>query len=327
MIVVTGADGHIGNVLIRELLASGEKNIRALILPGEDLTPLKGFDIEKIEGDITKPETLTRPFQGADLVFHLAGIIAISHGSEELMEKVNVQGTQNVIDACFKSNVKRLVYTSTIHAIEEPPKGQVITEKLPFKPGQKKEGYDKSKARATIEVLEAVKKGLNAVIVCPSGVIGPYDFRISEMGQLFINVVHKKLFAYVQGAYDFVDVRDVAKGHILAAEKGKTGEVYILSGEQIYVGKIMQILKEITGVKPPRWRMPIWLAQLSADFAPIYYKITKTKPLFTRYSIHTLASNSNISNQKARQELGYSPRPIRESIKDAIQWLKDNNKL
>jgi len=322
MIVVTGAAGHIGNVLIRLLLAQGKKNIRALVLPNESTASLDGLAIEKFEGDITNINSLIQAFKGADQVFHLAGIIAISHGQEHLMHKVNVDGTKNVIKACQECKVKRMLHTSSIHAIKEPPLWQVIDETLPFKPEDKKQGYDRTKAEATLEVLQAVKQGLDAVVVCPSGVIGPYDFRISEMGQLMLDINNGKLYAYVHGAYDFVDVRDVAKGMILVMEKGRRGEVYILSGERIRVGKIIKIIGWELKKPTPKIRLPIWLAMLSAYMAPIYYRITKTKPLFTPYSIHTLASNSNVSNKKARGQLGYSPRPIEESLKDSIKWFK-----
>ncbi|MBU0598622.1 SDR family oxidoreductase [Patescibacteria group bacterium] len=328
MIVITGATGHIGNVLVRRLLAQGKTNIRTLILPGEDTGSLTGLSIELVKGDITNYESLVKAFTGAEQVYHLAGVIAISGGREHLMEKVNVGGTQNVINACLQCGVKKILYTSTIHAIKEPPKGQQVTERLPFLPDEKKEGYDKSKARATLEVIKAIKeKNLNAVIVCPSGVIGPYDFKISKMGELFIQLVNKKLKAYVDGSYDFVDVRDVARGMTLAMDKGRTGETYLLTGQQITVKQIMEAVEQATGVPAPTTKLPIWLAYLSAFFAPLYYKLARMKPLYTRYSIHTLASNSNASNAKAKQELGYTTRPIEQSIKDSLQWLKENDKI
>jgi len=178
-----------------------------------------------------------------------------------------------------------------------------------------------------LEVLKALKQGLDAIVVCPTGVIGPYDFKPSDMGQLFIDFVKKKLKTYIDGAYDFVDVRDVAIGHILACEKGRTGESYILSGEQITITDLMLTIEEITGVRPPRFKMPIWLAKIIATFTPLYYSLTNTKPRFTSYSIRTLTSNSMISHAKSHRELGYSPRPIRESIADTIQWLKENGRL
>jgi len=232
MIVVTGATGHIGNVLVRELLSRGE-NVRVVIPPFEDTTPLDGLKVEMVEGDVRQVDSLIQAFKEGDVVYHLAGIISILPGKSKLLYQVNVMGTRNVVGACLKTDVRRLVYTSSIHAIAEPPHGTAIDETLPFDPDRAIGEYDRSKAQATLEVLKAVQQGLDAIIVCPTGVVGPYDFKLSEMGQLFIDFAKKKLKAYIDGAYDFVDVRDVAIGHILACEKGHTGESYILSGERV----------------------------------------------------------------------------------------------
>jgi len=187
--------------------------------------------------------------------------------------------------------------------------------------------YAKCKAQATLEVLKGVEQGLNAVVVCPTGVIGPYDYKISEMGQLIINASKGKLRAYIEGAYDFVDVRDIATGLILASEKGRSGESYILSGERITISDLLLILEEITGVKAPSFKVPAWLARTLGTITTPYYRLTKTKPLFTAYSVDVLESNSQISSEKAHYELGYSSRYIRESVADAVSWFKENSKL
>jgi len=158
-------------------------------------------------------------------------------------------------------------------------------------------------------------------------VVGPYDFKLSEMGRFFVDFVKGRLKVYIEGSCDFVDVRDVAIGHVLACEKGRTGESYILSGEVITVHALMLLLEGITGVRAPRSKLPVGLAQLAAIFTPLYHRLTRTKPLFTKYSIQTLVRGCNVSREKARRELGYSPRPLRESIVDAIQWFKENGKL
>lgn len=326
MVVVTGATGHIGNVLVRELLSRGE-NVRALIPPFEDTTPLDGLEVERVEGDVLNTDSLVEAFKDADVVYHLAGIVSILPGKSDLLYQVNVVGTRNVAEASLKAGVRRLVYTSSIHALATPPPGTAIDETLPFDPDRSIGEYDKSKAQATLEVLKAVEQGLDAVIVCPSGVIGPYDFKVSELGQLFIDFVKGRLKAYIEGAYDFVDVRDVAIGHILACEKGRTGESYLLSGERITVYNLLQMLEEITGVRAPRSKMPIGVAQIAAIFTPLYHRLTRTKPLFTKYSIHTLTSESFVSQEKSRRELGHSPRPIRESIVDSIHWFQENGRL
>ena len=150
---------------------------------------------------------------------------------------------------------------------------------------------------------------------------------MSNTGQLIVDFVNRRLAAYIDGAYDFVDVRDVARGIVLACERGRKGENYILSGEQITVKRILEILQEETGLKAPKLKIPFWLAKLTAPLSELYYMIRKQQPLYTSYSIFTLASNSLTTHKKAAQELGYSARPIRESIKDTLTWLRENGKI
>jgi len=231
MIVITGATGHLGNVLVRKLVNQNKK-VRVLILPGEDITSLEGLEVEKVEGDVRVPDSLRKAFEGADIVYHCAGIISILPGQQKQLYQVNVLGTRNVVNICLETKIKRLVYTSSIHTLSEPAPGIIFDESREFNPENVLGEYSKSKALGTLEVLKGIEKGLDAVILCPSGIIGPHDYRISEMGKLIVDFVKGKVKACVDGAYDFVDVRDVAEGLILASEKGKKGECYILSGQQ-----------------------------------------------------------------------------------------------
>jgi Nucleoside-diphosphate-sugar epimerases len=323
MIAVTGATGHIGNVLVRKLLARGEI-VRAIVPPFEDIKPLEGLKVEILECDIRNVDSLIKAFHGVDIVYHLAGIVTILSGNDDFLYEVNVKGTKNVVDACLKNNVKRLVYASSVHALKEPPHGTAIDETCGYDAECTMGSYGKSKTLASIEVLKGIDKGLDAVLVCPSGVIGPYDYRISQMGHLFINFMKGNLKAGVDGAYDFVDVRDVAEGLILACENGKRGESYVLSGEQISVQDLFFELEKITGMNAPSLKVPLWLVRCVSKVSPLYYKFTGKEPLFTSYSIDVLSSNSKISYVKACNEIEYSPRPIRKSIKDSVEWIKEN---
>lgn len=321
MIVITGATGHLGNVLVRKLVNMNKK-VRALILPGEDIASLRGLEVEKVEGDVRDPDSLRKAFEGADIVYHCAGIISILPGQQKQLYKVNVLGTRNVVNMCLEIKVKRLVYTSSIHALSEPAPGIVFDESREFNPENVLGEYSKSKTLGTLEVIRGIKKGLDAVILCPSGIIGPYDYRISEMGKLIVDFIKGKVKACVDGAYDFVDVRDVAEGLILACDKGKKGECYILSGQQISVQQLLKFLEEISGVKAPSFRLSRQIARVAGFFNVFYCNLMKIKPLFTPFSIDVLASNSLVSCQKAQVELGYSSRSIYESIKDTVQWFK-----
>jgi len=320
MILVTGATGHIGNVLVRKLLDRGEET-RALVWRGEDASSIQGLDVETVEGDVLEPESLKSAFQDVDRVFHLAGLISILPGQNPLVWRINVEGTRNVLAQARRSGVKRLVYTSSIHAISRATHGVVIDEALPFDPDNPYGEYDRSKAMASLEVQKAAREGLDAVIVCPTGVIGPGDYRHSEMGEVIHDAAVGRVMYYVEGAYDFVDVRDVCDGLILAEEKGRPGESYILSGHKISVRHLLDRVKRVTGKTFKRIKIPFGLAELAANVTPFYYRLTKSKPRFTSYSLEVLRSNSDISHAKATRELGYRPRSLQETIADTVKWF------
>lgn len=323
MVVVTGATGHIGNALIREFASKGER-VCVLALPTDDISSLKGFDVDIKFGDVRDINSLITAFKGAQYVYHLAGIVSIGSGKRKLIHDVNVLGTRNVVDACIQSKVKRLVYVSSIHAFTEPPRGIPIVETKDFDPSKVIGQYGKSKAEATNEVLKGIERGLDAVIVHPTGVIGPYEYRMSNTGQLMVDFMNRKLFAYIDGGYDFVDVRDAASGIILAADKGRRGENYILSGEWLTVKSLLKLLEDNTSIKAPAAKIPLWLARLTGPLSELYYYVKRQKPLYTSYSISTLSSNSLTTHEKATRELGYTARPIKESIADTVKWLQQN---
>jgi dihydroflavonol-4-reductase len=322
MNLITGATGHIGNVLARELVRRGER-VRALVLPGDDLAPLDGLDIEIVYGDVLDSETLQKSLVGVDFVFHLAGIISISNKQDNLVHTINVEGTRKMMEAALAAKVRKVVYTSSIHAFKRMPHGVTIDETTPIDPAESIAAYDHSKAEATLMVLEMVKEGLPAVIACPTGVIGPYDFKQSELGELFNDWILHKVNMLIEGSYDFVDVRDVVNGLILAREKGKTGQIYILSGQLIRVSDLWRLVKELVSYKSIYFNIPLPLAKFTAVLADAYYRLFKKKPRFTSYSIDTLQSNAVISNEKARSNLGYTPRSLRTSILDTINWWKE----
>ncbi len=322
-VVVTGATGHVGNVLVRELLHRGT-SVRAMVLKGEDTKPIAGLAVEHVEGDVRDPEALRRAFTGASTVYHLAGLISILSGRNNLLHAVNVVGTRNVVCACESCGVARLVYVSSAHALAEPPHGTAITEAAGggFDPAKVVGPYAQSKAQATQEVLLGIARGLDAVVVFPSGVLGPYDFNLSEMGQLILDFVHRRLPAYIEGAYDFVDVRDVAAGILAAGRQGRTGEGYLLTGELLSVSRLMGLLKNLTGVQAPSVRLPHWVARAVAVFTPTASRLTGRKPRLTSYSLRVLRSNGLMDCSKARQELSYAPRPLSESLADAVEWFR-----
>jgi len=323
MNLVTGGAGHLGNVLVRELLSQGE-DVRILILPGEDAQSLDGLDVDLIEGNILDIECLKEAMKGMENVFHLAALVSITEDQNHLLQAVNVEGTRNVIEAAKQMGVKKLVYTSSIHALERPPLGVCISEDCKFDANNPAGSYDRTKAQASLLIKDASEAGLDTRIICPTGVVGPYDFRRSEMGEVILSWMTKPLNFMVEGAFDFVDVRDVAKGHILARDLGKPGETYILGGERIELKLLHGLVEKVTGKKSPMITFPLPVAMIVAPLAEFYYKITKTKPRVTRYSLETVFSNSEISSEKAKNELGYKPRALVESITDTVRWWWEN---
>lgn len=326
MNLVTGGAGHLGNVLVRELLELGEK-VRVLVLPGEDTQSLQGLPIDCVEGNVMDLDSLMAAMQDVEVVFHLAALVSITEDQSHLLQKVNVEGTRNVIEAAKAMKVKKLVYTSSIHALSRPPLGVPITEQLAFDPDNPAGPYDRTKAQASLLVQSAARQGLDACIICPTGVIGPYDYRRSEMGELILAWMQKRVNILVDGAFDFVDVRDVAKGQILARDKGRSGETYILGGERIELGLLHSLVKKMTGKDTRLITFPLPIAMILAPIAELYYKISKTRPRFTRYSLETVVSNSEISSEKAKTELGYQPRTLVKSISDTVRWWWENISL
>jgi len=327
LIVVTGATGHIGNVLVRELVSHGQ-TVRVLVLSNDDLRPLHGLNTDIVYGDVTNLQSLTSAFNGADLVFHLAGIVTIMPSMKNILDRVNVGGVRNVVTACRDTGVHRLVYTSSIHAIAEPPHGTFIDEAQPFDPERVLGDYARSKARATLLLIDEVRKGgLDIVICCPTGIIGPFDYGISNIGQLILDFASGHLKSYVRGAYDFVDVRDVANGLILAAEKGQPGRPYIFSGSQVQVPELMKELERNIGYPAPTYEIPSTIARAAGVLASVYYRLIRRRPVFTAYSIDVLRSNSQVSSARAREELGFTTRPWQESIRDHVEWFKAEGML
>ena len=320
--VMTGATGHVGYALLLELIKDGQK---PAILIRKDINIFDGLECEKAFGDVTDPASLEKAFAGADVVYHSAGIIELKPGNEDLVYNVNVTGTKNVVEACKKCGVKKLVYMSSVDTYPPLPNGEMMTELSHYDPEILEGTYAKTKAEATQYVIDANgTDGLETVIIQPSACIGPYDFKVSSIGEM-VRMFIKGNFPVTLtfGKYNFVDVRDVAQAAVAASTKGKAGECYLICGEAITVAEFIEITAKALGRKAPKIKLHKWLADLSAPIMEVYYKVTDTTPLFTRYSIRKLVSNCNFSNAKARAELDYNPMSVEKSIKDMADWIKD----
>lgn len=322
MILITGAGGHIGNVLVKHLYQKGNRELRLFAQPKEDISYIEKFAKEVVRGDIRDPFAVSAAVRGCEHVFHLAGMVEISGVKKKQVIDVNVGGTKNVINACLEKGVKRLLYVSSVHALKEPKSGSVV-EMLDPDISNLHGAYAQSKAMATIEVMNAMQKGLDAVIVFPSGVIGPFDFRSSYTGSAIKGYISaKKTQYYFDGKYDFVDVRDVVDGIYKAWKHGEKGQGYIISGSVSSLEEIIDAVEETTGNTIKRKRVPAFLVKTAAFFAPLYYKIVRKKPVLSKYGVNVLMSNSQISSSKAEKKLGYKARPLMSTIKDMVRWHK-----
>jgi len=324
---ITGAAGHLGSVITRQLINSGNE-VRALVLPNEKHVPEKA---KLYFGDVRNKESLRPCFENLNghrlIVIHCAGIVSIASKFDQAVYDVNVTGTKNIVDLCREYNVSRLVYISSVHAIPEKPNGMTITEITEFNPDYVVGLYAKTKAEATAYVLDASRQGLDACVVHPSGITGPYDHGNGHLTTLVVDYYKRRLTSGVSGGYDFVDVRDVADGIISACDKGRQGECYILSNKFFRIRDILTLLHKITGKRKIKSFLPIWFVKMTAPLAELYYKILKQTPLFTSYSIYTLNSNAQFSHQKATSELGYTTREMRETLTDTVNWLKENGRI
>ncbi len=329
--LLTGAAGYLGSNVARELVSCGA-NVRGLVLPGDKAAQKLPEAMERFEGDVLDRAFLRRFFEapaGTELcVIHCAGIVSIGWNFNKRVHAVNVEGTRNVVAQCVESKVKKLVYVSSVHALRELPHGQVITEGTEFDPDKIKGFYGKTKAEASALVMRAVREeGLDASIVFPGGLCGPNDLAGGSVTQLLIDACRGRLPVGVKGGYDFVDVRDVAAGVVSCCTRGRKGEGYILANRYVSVRELLRCIHEQGGAREVRRMLPTWVACLALPFFGLSTAITKRKPLFTRYSLYTLKSNSAFSHEKAARELGFRTRPLRETVADALAWLRSVGKL
>lgn len=323
--IITGAAGHLAGTILR-ILTGRNCLVRGLLLPGED--GIAGDNITYITGDVTKPETLDPLFANTGdaevVVLHCAGIISIQKKVSPAVWRVNVTGTRNILAKCKQYGVRRLVYVSSVHALPEA-RGTLIREIDRFSPDAVNGAYAKTKAEATQAVLDAAKSGLDAVVVHPSGIIGPFDrYESNHIVQMMRLYLRRRLPAGVRGGYDFVDVRDAAEGVLLAAQKGRRGECYILSNRYVPMREILEEMRICTGRKR---RLPLMSYSAARLFAPLcewYAKITHTRSIYTAYSIKTLAGEASFCHDKATEELGYHTRSFKETIRDTLAYLQQN---
>jgi len=329
--LVTGASGLVGACLVRALLAQG-RTVRALV--HRDRRALEGLDVELFPADVRDPETLVRAMAGVDVVYHLAGAISLSIDAGPALRAVNVLGTRNVVGACLESSVGRLVHFSSVDALRQEPLDRPLDEDRPLVD----EGlsaadlealapYDLSKALGEREVCAGIARGLDAVIVSPTAMLGPYDFKPSFVGQALIQLASGRIPALVTGGFDWVDVRDVVSGVLRAEQVAPPGSRYLLSGHWHSVREVAELVATVTGRPAPLVTVPLELADAFAPLMPLLAHFDNKLPLYTRFTLGVLRHNRQVSHARAARELGYAPRPLAESVRDTLAWFDERGYL
>jgi dihydroflavonol-4-reductase len=315
---ITGATGHVGSNLVRALLERGRR-VRAVVF--ERSPALDGLDVEQVPGNVLEPETLERAFDGVEVVFHLAAAISISGDPRGHVRRTNVDGARNVAAAARTARVRRMVHCSSIHAFDLAGTDGVVDESCGRARSADHFAYDRSKYEGEQAVRDQIAEGLDAVIVNPTGVIGPFDFAPSRMGRVLVDLYHRRVPALIAGGFDFVDVRDVVSGLLSAEAKGRTGENYILSGRYHGVDEIARSASAVTGRLPPRLLLPAWLVACGVPVAGAVGWVRRREPLYTFESLRTLGYSARVSSAKAARELGYAARPLSETVRDTYEWF------
>ncbi len=319
--LVTGGTGFIGRAVVMELLAAG-REVRVLARNPEALADLK---VEVARGDLVDPASLASAARGCDRVFHVAADYRLWVPDPEAMYAANVQGTKDLMAAAAEAGVTRVVYTSTVGALGNPGDGTSGTEETPVTLDDMVGHYKRSKFMAEQVVLEFARQGLPVVLVHPSAPVGPGDSRPTPTGQIIVDYLRGRMPAYLETGLNLVHVRDVAMGHLLAEEKGRLGEKYILGNQNLSLSEIFRMLAEITGIPAPKVRLPYWpilaLSYLDEFWAT---HMSGKPPRMPVAGVKMAKKFMYFDSSKAIQELGLPQTPVRQALGEAVAWFKEH---
>ena len=325
MKVVTGATGYIGGVLVRALADRGDP-VRAVFHERSGIFDAPG--VEWVRGDVLDRDSMVAAFRDADVVFHLASLVSIEPRMADAMRAVNVAGARNVVEAALECGVRRLVHFSSIRAYNQFPLDEVLDETRGRVGGLSRPAYDRSKALGEDEIRHGVERGLDAVILNPTGVLGPYDRGPTGVGQFFVDLRRRRVPMLIAGGFDCVDVRDIVEATLAAETRGRRGENYILGAGWHSVPELARFSEAASGVRAPRFVCPVALARFWAPFQMAWDRLHARPPLYTPDALHHISrSNRRVSSARARDELGFDPRPVADSVRDAVRWFEENGRL
>ncbi len=316
-VFVTGGTGFVGANVVRSLMAAGHQ-VKALVREASCRRNLEGLDLQLVTGDLLDPNLDLR---GCDALFHVAAHYSLLQRERERLYEINVLGTRNILKAARESGVGRVVYTSSVAAIGVLSQG-IADETYQSAPDRLIGAYKQSKYWAEQEAVKAVALGQDVVIVNPSSPIGPYDIKPTPTGDLVLRFLQRRMPVYVDTGLNFVDVRDVAAGHLLALEKGITGERYILGHQNLALKAVLEILGEITGIEPPKQQIPIWIPLCAAWVDEKVLARLGKEPSVAIDSVRMSQQKMFYTSQKAVLQLGLPQSPVAVALKDAVDWFQ-----
>jgi dihydroflavonol-4-reductase len=320
-ILVTGASGFVGAAVARALVGDGAR-VRVLLRPTSDRRNIKNLPVEIAEGALEDRASLDRALLGCRMLYHVAADYRLWVRDPAPMFRANVEGTRQLMEAALTAGLERVVYTSSVATLGHTANGSPADETTPSTETDMIGAYKRSKFLAEAEVQRMVAGGLPAVIVNPSAPVGPGDIKPTPTGRMILEAAAGRTPAYVDTGLNVVHVDDVARGHLLAAARGRIGERYILGGEDIDLGRLFTAIATLADKKPPRLRLPIAVVWPVAIGAELIASITGHEPLVTRDSLRMARHKMFFSSAKAIRELGYAPRPARDALADAIAWFR-----
>lgn len=322
--LVTGATGFVGAAVVRALTATGSK-VRVLARPDSDLRNLQGLPVSRAAGDLRDRLSLRQALTGCRHVYHVAAHYALWARDPSVFYDINVQGTVSLIEAAREAGIERMVYTSTIGAIGLPPEGGVGTEETPVSLSQMAGDYKRSKYLAEQEVLKFARAGFPVVIVNPSAPVGAGDLKPTPTGQMVVDFMKGRMFAYIETGMNVIDVDDVAIGHLAAMERGRIGERYILGNKNLTLMEIFEILSRLTGVPMPRVKLPrgliLPLAHLNRWLADY---VTHRPPRIPLEGVKMAKYKMHYDCSKAVRELGLPQPPVEIALEKAVRWFRDH---
>jgi nucleoside-diphosphate-sugar epimerase len=323
MILVTGANGHLGANLLRRLLADGEE-VRVLLRPQSDNSTMAGLAVEPAYGDLRDPAALAAATRNIAAIYHCAAQISTVSGGEPDIYASNVLGTRNLLRAALDNGVGRVVVSGSFSAVGHR-RDRPTDESEPFYPFDRHLPYSFTKAAVEHECLKAVVDGLPVVIAVSCAILGPNDFKPSRMGQMLVDYAHRRVRSYIPGGFEFVAARDIVEGHLLAMRNGRVGHKYILSTEFMTVDRLFALFSEVTGQPKPRIRLPpVLMAGVAAVSEVIYRRfLPGRRQLMTPAAVRLLSLGRRADTGKAQRELGYRPGSIADAVHEAYQWFVD----